>query len=85
MMNTRNLDKHYIFHKVQVYISGAVFKVQAMINTGTIFNLIAQDLDKKHDIPGDNKVLSLTTANKGRLYFYKQHQVAIKTYGYNSS
>ena len=85
MVSTRNLDEHHIFHNVRVHASGAVFKVRAMIDTGTIFNLIAQDLVKEHDIPRDNKVPSLMAANKGRWCLYKWHQVAIKTYGYNDS
>ena len=48
-----------------------VFKVQAMINTEMIFNLIAQNLVKEHDIPGNNKVLSLMAANEDRLCLYK--------------
>ena len=84
MVNTRNSSDHHIIHEVRVYASGAVFKVWAMIDIGTIFNLIAQDLVKEHDIPGDNEVPSLTAANGGKLRFYKQHQVAIKTYGHNS-
>ena len=56
-----------------------------MIDIGTIFNLIAQDLVKEHDIPGDNKMPSLMAANRDRLRLYKQHQVAIVTHGHNSS
>ena len=51
-----------------------------MINTRTIYNLITQNLIKEHDILGDDKMLSLMAANGGKLCFYKQHQVAIKTY-----
>ena len=71
MVNVRNLDEHYIFHNIQVHVSSMVFKVQAMINTRTIYNLIAQDLIKKYDIPEDNKVPSLIVANKNRLHLYK--------------
>ena len=73
LVNARNSDEYHIFHKVRMHASGAVFKVWAMIDTGTIFNLIVQDLVKEHDIPGDNndKVSSLTTVNRGRLYLYK--------------
>ena len=85
MVNARNSDKHYIFHKVRVHASSTVFKVQAMIDTRTIFNLIAQDLVKEHNMSGDNEVPSLTAANRGRLRLYKRHQVAIKTYEHNSS
>ena len=85
MVNARNSNKHHIIHNVRVHASGAAFKVRAMIDTGTIFNLIAQDLVKKHDISKDNKVPSLTAANRGRLRLYKQHQVAIETYGHNGS
>ena len=85
MVNARNSDKHHIIHKVRVHASGTVFKVRAMIDTGMIFNLIAQDLIKEHDISRDNKMPSLTVANGGRLRFYKQYQVAIKTYRYNGS
>ena len=85
MVNARNLGEYHIIHKVRVHASGAVFKIWAMINTRTIFNLIAQDLVKKHNIPKDNKVPSLMAANRGRLCLYKRHQVAIKTYGHNGS
>ena len=85
IVNARNSDEYYIFHNIRVHASGAIFKVRAMINIETIFDLIAQDLVKKHDIPEDNKVLSLIAANEGRLRLYKQHQVAIKTYRHNSS
>ena len=85
MVNAKNSDKHHIFHKVRVHASGAIFKVWAMINTGTIFNLIAQDLVKKYNIPRDNNVLSLMAANRGKLRLYKKHQVAIETYGHNGS
>ena len=85
MVNARNLDKHHIFHKVWVHASGVIFKVRAIINTGSIFNLIAQNLVKEHDIPGDDKMPSLMATNRGRLRLYKQYQVAIKTYGHNGS
>ena len=55
-----------------------------MIDTGTIFNLIAQNLVKEHNIPGNDKMLSLTAANGGRLRLYKRHQIIIKIYGHNS-
>ena len=41
MVNTRNLGDHYIIHDVRVHASGVVFQVWAMIDTQTIFNLIA--------------------------------------------
>ena len=85
MVNARNSNEHHIIYNVWVYASGAIFKVRAMIDTGTIFNLIAQDLVKEHDMLGDNKVPSLTAANGGRLCLYKQHQVAIEIYGHNGS
>ena len=85
MINARNLDKHHIFHDVRVHVNNAVFNVQAVINIETIYNLIAQDLVKEYDIPGDNEVPSLMAANEGRLRLYKQHQMAIKTYGHNGS
>ena len=56
-----------------------------MINTRTIYNLIAQNLVKKHNILKDNEVPSLMATNEDRLCFFKQHQVAIKTYGHNGS
>ena len=84
IVNARNLDKHYIFHDVFVHASGAIFKIQAMTNIRTIYNLIAQDLVKEYDIPRDDEMLSLMAANGDRLHLYKQHQVAIKTYGHNS-
>ena len=71
IVNTKNLDEHHIFYDVQVHASGVVFKVQAIINTGTIYNLIAQDLIKEHDIPGDNKMLSLMVTDTGKLHLYK--------------
>ena len=83
LINARNSDKHHIFYNIQVHASGMVFKVQAMINTETIYNLIAQILVKKHNIPRDDKISSLMAANEGKLRFYKQHRVTIKTYGYN--
>ena len=67
IVNTRNLDKHHIFYNVRVYTSGLVFKVQAMINIGINYNLIAQNLVKKYDIPRDNEVPSLMAANRSRL------------------
>ena len=85
MVNARNSDDHHIIHEVRVHASGSVFKVRAMIDTGTIFNLIAQDLVKEHDIPGDDEVPSLTAANGGGLRLYNRHQVAIETYGHNGS
>ena len=85
IVNARNSGNHHIIHDVWVHASGAVFQVRAMINTGTIFNLIAQDLVKEHNIPGDNKLPSLMAANRGRLRLYKQHQVTIETYEYNGS
>ena len=85
IVNARNLNKHYIFHNVWVHASGMVFKVQAMIDTGTIYNLIAQDLVKEYDINGDNDVPSIIAANGGRLCLYKQYQMAIETYRHNSS
>ena len=84
-VNVKNLDKYHIFHKVWVHANDAVFKVRAIIDTRTIFNLIAQNLVKKHNILGDNEVPSLTAANRGRLRLYKWHQVAIKTYEHNGS
>ena len=71
IVNAKNLDKHHIFYKVWVHASSAVFKVLAMIDTGTIFNLIAQDLVKEHHIPGNDKVSSLMVVNGGRLCLYK--------------
>ena len=71
MVNAKNLNKHHIFHNIQVYTSCMIFKFQAIINTGTIYNLIAQDLVKEHDIPADDKVSFLMAANRGRLHFYK--------------
>ena len=56
-----------------------------MINTETIYNLIAQDLVKEYDNLGDNEVPSLMAVNGSKLHFYKQHQVIIETYGHNSS
>ena len=44
-----------------------------MIDIGTIYNLIAQDLVKKHNIPGDNEMLFLMATNGGKLCLYKQH------------
>ena len=71
MVNARNLGDHHIIYDVRVHASGAVFQVWAMIDIGTIFNLIAQDFVKEHDIPGDNKVLFLMAANGGSLRLYK--------------
>ena len=56
MVNARNSDKHHIIHNVQVHTSGAVFKVQAMIDTGSNFYLIAQNLVKEHNIPTANEL-----------------------------
>ena len=84
MVNARNSDKYHIFHNIWVYANGVVFKVQAMIDIRTIYNLIAQDLVNKYKIPGNNKMLSLMATTGDRLYLYKQYQVAIGTYEYNS-
>ena len=84
-MNAKNLNKYHIFHNIWIYANSAVFKIQAMINIGTIYNLITKNLVKEDDISGDNKIPSLIAANNGKLRFYKQHQVAIKTYGHNGS
>ena len=54
-----------------MHANNVIFKIQAMIDTKMIYNLIAQDLVKKHDILGNNKVLSLMTANRSKLRFYK--------------
>ena len=54
-----------------MHASTMVFKVQAMINTGTIYNLIAQDLVKEYDILENNKLPSLMAADGGRLRLYK--------------
>lgn len=51
-----------------------------MINTKTIYNLITQDLIKKYNIPGDNKVLSLTATNKNKMRLFKYHHIIIKAY-----
>ena len=59
IVNARNLGNHHIIHDVWVHASGTVFQVRAMIDIGTIFNLIAQNLVKEHDIPGDDELLSL--------------------------
>ena len=42
-----------------------------MINTKTIYNLITQNLVKKHNISRNNKVPSLIAANENKLRFYK--------------
>ena len=56
-----------------------------MINIETIYNLIVQDLVKEHDIPRNNKILSLMATNEDKLYLYKQYQVAIETHKYDGS
>ena len=85
MVNARNSDDHHIIHDVRVHASGMVFQDWAMIDTGTIFNLIVQNLVKKHNILRNNKVPSLTAANRSRLCLYKRHQIVIETYGHNNS
>ena len=65
-----------------MHASGTVFKVQAIINIETIYNLIAQNLVKKYNIFKNDKVLSLMAVNRSRLRLYKQYQVAIKTHEY---
>ena len=56
-----------------------------MIDTEIIYNLIAQDLVKKHNITRDNEVLFLMVTNGGRLHLYKQYQVAIEIHEHDSS
>lgn len=56
-----------------------------MIDTGTIYNLIAQDLVKEHDIPGDDEIPSLTAVNGGKMRLSKCHHVAFKAYGHDGS
>lgn len=56
-----------------------------MIDTKTIYNLIAQNLVKAYNIFGNNKVLFFTGANGGKIRFFKHHYVAIEAYGHNSS
>lgn len=84
MINLRKLDKQYIFHNVQVYANGETFTVRVMIDIETIYNFIAQDLIKEHNIPRDNKVLSLTAANGGKMCFFKHYYEAIEAYGQDS-
>lgn len=59
--------------------------IKAMIDTKTIYNLIAQNLVKAYNIFENNKVLSFTAANGGKIRFFKHHYVAIEAYGHNSS
>lgn len=56
-----------------------------MIDTETIYNLIAQNLIKKYNISKDYKVLSLMAANKGKMHPFKYYHIAIKAYRHNSS
>ena len=78
------MSKGYIFHKVRVHASGKIFKMQAIINTKTMFNLIVQDLVREYNILGDNKVPPFTAANRGKMRFYKQYHRAIEIYGHDS-
>lgn len=54
-----------------------------MINTGIIYNLIAQDLIKEYNIFKNNKVSSLTAAKRGKICFFKHYYVAIEAYEHN--
>ena len=85
IVNAQNMGEEYIFHEVQVHANGKIFKVQAMIDTGTIFNLLTEDLISEYNILMENKVPFFTAANRSKMHLYKQSHVAIKTHGHDGS
>lgn len=79
-----NLYKWYIFHDFWIYASDKIFIIKAMINTKTIYNLIAKNLIKKYNIFGDYKVLSLMGANIDKIRLFKHYYMVIKAYKHDN-
>lgn len=51
----KSLYRH-LFHQFTVYAGPEVFPARAMIDSETVWNLIAQDVVKQHGLPGDDNL-----------------------------
>ena len=78
-LRQKDMPYHHLFHNFTAYTNLEVFQAQAMIDSGTTWNLILQNVVKQHGLVGDNNLPhKLKVLGNFKIQMYQYHNMVIQ-------